>query len=525
MADYNENQNNIPTGGDAPEDSRPFETENIPAQEHGFSAQENTQAQAPPPDGADPYRTMGSNAQGGWQQTQGSSYSQYNPRTGWTGGNGYNGTYQNVRPGAQGTDYNWNYSGYAEAEKTAQKGKKKHRGLMVFTGIICSLFAVTIIGFAGFGVWQLLAPGSSANGDIVSPPSASEPTTPELTLRDVPRSDEVIAADGKLTPTQIAAKVRPSVAGIVAYVPSSANGFYGYGNTLAQSEGSGIIMSADGYVITNAHVISGATGIKVVLNNDEEYTAQVIGSDSATDLAVLKIEADNLTPAEFGDSSSLEVGEYVAAIGNPGGLLLSNSMTQGIVSGINRSLSATDGGYTMNYIQTDAAINPGNSGGALVNEFGQVIGINSVKIAQTEYEGLGFAIPISDAKPIIDDLITNGKVTGRVRLGIEGREIDEITARYNNIPIGFQIFKIEPGADIATKGVVAGDIITKIDGQDLSSVGGIREYLRTFKPDDVVTLTVFRRTSGRQDTTFEVSVTLMEDAGDVPVEQTQQTGQ
>lgn len=540
MTDWNENTSGTPAGGNAPEENRAFGStpeENIPLegapQERApfESAPEETSTFAgapqegpPPPTQGDPYRTTASNAQPGWQQT-GGAYNQYNPRTGWAGGPAgtpgagmpNHGGYQNVRPGTQGADYSWNFSAYETAEKDNRKGKKKHRGLMVFTGIICSLFAVTVIGFAGFGVWQLVAPESMAGTPESTASLAPDAAMPELTLRDVPRGDEVIAADGKLTPTQVASKVRPSVVGIVAYVPSSANSFYGYGDTLAQSEGSGIIMSADGYVITNAHVISGATGIKVVLNNDEEYTAEIVGSDPATDLAVIKIEADNLTPAEFGDSSALEVGEYVAAIGNPGGLMLSNSMTQGIVSGINRPLSGSDGGYTMNYIQTDAAINPGNSGGALVNEYGQVIGINSVKIAQTEYEGLGFAIPISDAKPIIDDLIANGKVTGRVRLGVEGRQLDEMTARYNDIPLGFQIYKLDPGADIASKGVVAGDIITKIDGQELSAVGGIREYLRDFKPGDVVTLTVFRRTSGRQDTTFEVSVKLMEDSGEAAV--------
>ena len=506
MTDFNEN-NGIPNGG--PEGTPP---EPDATQQHNHTQ-------------SDPYRTTGSNTQPGWQQVPPpNQFSQYNPSTGWSGGQNYRTNYRGSQQNPQGGGYNWNFAEYENVDKTAKKGKKKHKGLLVFTGIVCSLFAITVVGFAGFGVWQLMSNGTMENGASSPAPGIVEPTTPELSLREVPRTDEMISPDGKLTPTQIAAKVRPSVVGIVAYVPTS-GGFYDYGNTLGQSEGSGIIMSADGYIITNAHVVTGATGIKVVLNNDEEYDAKLIGSDSATDLAVVKIEAGNLTPAEFGDSSSLEVGEYVAAIGNPGGLMLSNSMTQGIVSGINRPLNSGDGGYTMNFIQTDAAINPGNSGGALVNEYGQVIGINSVKIAQTEYEGLGFAIPISDAKPIVDDLIAHGKVTGRVRLGVEGREIDEMTARYNSVPMGFQVFKIDPNSDMASKGVVAGDIITKIDGKEITSQSTIREYLRDFKPGDKVSLTVFRRTSGRQDTTFEVTVTLIEDEGDITIEEVEPTPQ
>ena len=482
----------------------------------------------------DPNKTVGSNA--GWQQNP--YYSQYNPRTGWSNGpqagqsgrnaygaSSYGSNYSGYsqftgtgfrqpgqrQPGAD--QYKWNFADY-DNQPPKKPGKKKHRGVMVFTAIACSALIITMVGFAGYGVWNLIdgraeAPQSSQAG------SQPESNLPGININDIPEGSDPVAADGSLTTRQIAAKVQPSVVGVVVYTNSMGNMFYGNGSAIVTQEGSGIIMSSDGYIITNAHVVSGATGMKVVLYNGEEYDARLVGSDDSTDLAVIKIEANNLTPAEFGDSNQLEVGEDVVAIGNPGGLELASSVTKGIISGVNRPIKNSDGGYTMNCIQTDAAINPGNSGGALVNEYGQVVGINSSKIASTEYEGLGFAIPISEAKPIIDDLIANGRVTGRVKLGITTNlVIDETLARYNNVPTGIMVASTDVGSDIANKGVIAGDIISKIDGNSITSLGDLRDYLKKFKPGDKVTLTVFRRTSGKPDTTFEVTIALMEDTGD-----------
>lgn len=463
----------------------------------------------------DPYRTTGGNSGAGWQPPT----SPYQPNGGQNWGAApkpdYSTNYQNAAYGARKPEeeYKWNFSEYDNTSKKPE-GKKKRKGLRVFTAIICSMLAVTVVGFAGYGIYAISI-GDPSGGQTApaSPDADGSSGTPMLDINDVPSTPETVSTDGRLTTAQIAAKVQPSVVGVVAYLSGGQN-IYGYGTgAIAQSEGSGIIMSTDGYIVTNAHVVSGAVGLKVVLNNGEEYEARLVGSDVNTDLAVIKIEADNLTPAEFGDSSSLQVGEDVIAIGNPGGLELASSVTKGIVSGVDRPIKSEDVGYVMNCIQTDAAINPGNSGGALVNSYGQVVGINSSKIAETSYEGLGFAIPITEAKPIVDDLIANGRVTGRVLLGVTGKDIDETTARYNNAPVGFMILSTEPGSDIASKGVVAGDIITKIDGEEVTSSSDIAEYLRKFKPDDKVTLTIFRRTSGKRDTTFEVSVALMEDRG------------
>ena len=302
---------------------------------------------------------------------------------------------------------------------------------------------------------------------------------------------------------EIAKRVRSSVVGIAQY--SAFNTFTPSG------QGSGIIINSDGYIVTNAHVVEGATGINVELDNDETYAAKLIGIDTKTDLAVIKIEAENLVAAEFGNSDALQVGERVIAIGNPGGATLAGSVSQGIVSGVNRTLN--DGNHTSTYIQTDAAINPGNSGGALVNEYGQVVGINSAKVAAVDYEGIGFAIPVSEAKPIIDQLLQYGYVKGRAKLGITGQVINEALSQINGIPVGVYIWSIDPTSELAGKNVTQGDIIIAIDGQKITDFNDISAVLKTKAPGDVVTLTLYRSAKGVSNSgrSFDVTTILMED--------------
>ena len=380
--------------------------------------------------------------------------------------------------------------------------------------------ALGVLTFSGYGVYSAFFRSGSlqAGGSNSQQSSSSQENLPSLNVESTPESETSSAsADGKLTAREVAAKVKPSVVGVVQYQ-------YGSSSIEASGEGSGIIMTSDGYIITNAHVISGASGIKVVLNNGEEYEARVIGSDTRTDLAVIKIEANNLTPAEFGESSKMQEGDIVMAIGNPGGLTFAGSITQGILSGVNRQLSSSYG--TTSVLQTDAAINPGNSGGALVNEYGQVIGINSSKISATDYEGIGFAIPIDDAKPIVDDLIQNGRVTGRVVLGVyNAQSVDEVASRVYGVPTGVLVGGTDPESDLAQKGVITGDIITKINNTDVTSTADIYTVLQDFEVGDSVKLTVFRRTSGQSDKTFEVTVTLMEDTGETTTQSQQQGSQ
>ena len=276
------------------------------------------------------------------------------------------------------------------------------------------------------------------------------------------------------------------------------------------SSGTGIIMSSDGYVITNHHVITGALVISVLTNDNQEFEAALVGSDEMSDLAVLKIDARGLQAAEFGDSSKLRVGDSVVAIGDPLGVQLRGTMTNGIISAINRDLTVGD--RTMTLIQTNAALNNGNSGGPLINCYGQVIGINTVKMssyysASATVEGLGFAIPISVAKPIIDELIENGYVAGRPAIGISGDSLPSYYRTYYRLPEGVYVTSVNEGSDAKAKGIREGDIVTAINGEKICSIDELNTVKNQYAAGDEVTLTIYR--SG---TYYEVTVTLIDQA-------------
>ena len=274
--------------------------------------------------------------------------------------------------------------------------------------------------------------------------------------------------------------------------------------------GTGIVMSEDGYLITNCHVIAQAQQITAMTWDETTYTAALVGSDEASDLAVLKIEPDEaLTAAEFGDSDALRVGDTVVAIGDPLGVKLRGTMTNGIVSAINRNLMVNDREMTL--IQTNAALNNGNSGGPLINCYGQVVGVNAVKLSsyysQATVEGLGFAIPISTAKPIIDELIRNGYVAGRPAIGISGEQLPAAARVYYGLPEGVYVTYVAPDSGAWTAGVRKGDIITAINGTAVSSVDALNTVKNRFSAGDTVTLTIYR--SGQ---TADVDITLMDEA-------------
>ena len=275
------------------------------------------------------------------------------------------------------------------------------------------------------------------------------------------------------------------------------------------ASGTGIIMSSDGYIITNHHVISGALVISVLTNDNREYEAALVGSDEMSDLAVLKIDAKNLQAAEFGDSSRLRVGDSVVAIGDPLGVQLRGTMTNGIISAINRDLTVGD--RTMTLIQTNAALNNGNSGGPLINCYGQVVGVNAVKLSsyysQATVEGLGFAIPISTAKPILDELIQNGYVAGRPAIGISGEQLPAAARVYYGLPEGVYVTYVSPTSGAWEAGVRKGDIITAIDGTAVSSVDALNTVKNRYSAGDTVTLTIYR--SGQS---TDVEITLMDEA-------------
>lgn len=274
------------------------------------------------------------------------------------------------------------------------------------------------------------------------------------------------------------------------------------GSLSPTGEGSGVITSSDGYIMTNAHVVDGASALKVVLSNGKSYEAKLIGSDTVTDLALIKISATGLSAAQFGDSSSLKIGDEVVAIGNPGGSELVSSATFGNISALNRNIT-DENGYNRECIQTDAAINPGNSGGALVNMYGQVVGINSSKLTQvggTSAEGLGFAIPINDAQPIISSLKQYGYVKDRAVLGISGRMVDSVTARiYGLNSTGFVIQKIT-NSELTKAGITIGDMITKIDDTTVVSSGTITSAISKKKAGNTVKLTLLSLQTGKSST-------------------------
>ncbi len=414
-------------------------------------------------------------------------------------------------------DYRWSFEDYEAAGRSRRP--RRGRWLGVLGVILVAVLIASVIGLSLYGAYSLVSEPngeepSSAESDS-SPQEESADTQQEssaavrpgqsLTILEGPGENENALEDDGLSTVEIVKKVRPCVVGVTIYTSAS--------TFTPAATGSGIVMDAEGYIITNEHVVNGASGINVELDNGDTYAAQLIGSDSRTDLAVIKIEADGLVPAQFGSSDNLLAGERVVAIGNPGGSTLAGSVTQGIVSATNRAISS--GTYATTFIQTDAAINPGNSGGALINIYGQVVGINSAKIANVDYEGIGFAIPINEAKPVIDDLIEYGYVKDRAKIGISGEEINEGLAQMNDFPTGIYIWSIDPESDLAGRSVTKGDIITHIDGGRIETFADISEVLKSKRPGDVITLTLYRSARGvvGNGETFDVTISLMEDVG------------
>lgn len=419
----------------------------------------------------------------------------------------------------QGDYYHSYQNPYAQAAQKPQKPKKEKkpmskgqkRALKILAGVMaCLMVSVGSIG----GFVALI------NNGYISVNNSGSSTEPAFTINKlVGDSQPASTVSGELTPQEVAKKVIPSVVCIQNYQRSNNNSMFFFGGGAQSgdagdevspaSEGSGIIATSDGYIITNAHVVEGASSLKVILSDGTSYEAQLVGSDSITDLAVIKIDTTGLQAAEFGSSGDLEVGDSVMAIGNPGGLELSSSVTQGIVSALNRQITNSETGYTMDCIQTDTAINPGNSGGALVNMYGQVVGINSSKIVAEGYEGLGFAIPIDDAQSVISNLKEYGYVKDRAVLGITGQYLDSMSARFYGLTSGMYVASIS-NESVSNAGITQGCIITKIDDTDITSSNTITSYVSKLKPGDTVTLTVVNDLTGR---TFTADVTLVQASG------------
>lgn len=401
------------------------------------------------------------------------------------------------------------YYGVPVHQPQKQPKPKKHGskfGLKLLAVVLCC----AITSAASLGVFVVMIQNGVINVQSSEASSNAAFTISRVVNGDT-SSDTSTSSDGTvsaMSDQDIAAKLTPSVVCIQNYQVTQNYGFMqtdtSDSSVSPAGEGSGIIMSEDGYIITNAHVVEGATSLKVITSDGETYEAQLIGSDTVTDLAVVKIDATGLTAAEFGSSKDLRVADKVMAIGNPGGHELSSSVTIGYVSALNRAIANNTTGYTMEYIQTDAAINPGNSGGALINEYGQVVGINSAKISATGYEGLGFAIPIDTAQPIISDLIQYGYVKDRAVLGISGQFVDSMTGRFYGLPQGEYVAQLN-SSEAQASGLQVGDVITAIDGQQLDSESTLRSAILSKKPGDTVTLQVYR-SSTQQSATVELKL-------------------
>lgn len=381
----------------------------------------------------------------------------------------------------------------ARAER--RKNRKFGRKPVLIAG---SIAAACVLLVGGIAIGSSMSGGADNNSSSVSATSVNS-NLPSVNISS-PSATSTSANDG-LSGEEIYAKVSPSVVSIQAVNLTSGEG----------GTGSGVIMSADGYIITNNHVVVDEnTGVQqdkitVYMSDGTSFPAEVIGLDEQTDLAVLKIDpaGTTLTPAEFGDSNSLQVGEEVYAIGSPGGLELANTITGGHISALNRDITIDD--RVMSLIQTDAAINPGNSGGALINKYGQVIGITSAKLGISYYEGLGFAIPMDTVKPIVDELIQNGYIAGRPQIGISGQNVSEQQSAAYGIPQGVRVINVDSRSNAAAAGVQANDIITGINGTEVTDMDGVNAVKDELSAGDKITLTLYRMSTGK---TFTVSFAL-----------------
>ena len=391
---------------------------------------------------------------------------------------------------------------YSSFETNNKKKKKSGTGFgkTVVLPFACGILGAGLVIGTCFGV-------PTIRNELLAASAYEKNSSNTATLN----TEQISLLDYSDTAVGVAQKVLPSIVGI--NVTYSVNSIFYSGQGTATASGSGVIISEDGYILTNNHVVNSsssssyyelgkASKITVKLYNDDtEYEAEIIGTDEQTDLAVIKIDKDDLTAAELGDSDSVQVGEFCMAIGNPLGL--GTTVTDGIVSAVNREVTDEDGN-TYTAIQTNAAINSGNSGGALVNSQGQVIGINTLKISGEGVEGVGFAIPINSTKDIYEQLIEYNKVK-RPYLGIGGIEVDEETAGANNITVGIYVKTLETFSAAEKAGIKVGDVIIAADGQDVETMDELNEIKNAKEIGDKMTLTIWR-----DGETQDIEVTLQE---------------
>lgn len=444
------------------------------------------------------------------------SYGASQPNTGY----GYSNPYTAQPPYSNGYTSNANgaqYAYYGTAQSPQKKqmdknaSKHKNKGLKIFFGVVAACLVVAIVA---------MVLSVTAGGKPAKKPSAEE--LPSTVLQDTPTA-ALTDTNGELTAKGVYEKVQESSVGILVYANS------GFNNQALAGEGSGVIVGEDAtgtytYIVTCAHVIEDGKTVKVQMHDETQYDADIVGSDSRTDIGVLRIRANGFTAAQFGNSDSLSVGETVYAIGNPGGVAFAGSFTNGMVSAISRPVDSQIG-YEMLCIQHTAAINPGNSGGALVNAYGQVIGINSSKIASTEYEGMGFAVPSVTVKEVFDEIVKNGYVTNRAKLGINyfpasSNQMYSMIVGANQLPAGTIVIQsVTTDSPLANTEVQQGDMIVKVNGEPLDSTDTLPDLIEDAKVGDELTLTICRvdTKNNYSLSQFDVTVRLVEDRGNAAV--------
>ncbi len=392
---------------------------------------------------------------------------------------------------------------------------KQRKGVTLTQFVVCLLVVALVFGAGGAFFAGRLSKKSepqpnSSNNTVVETPNQTEQPT-EGSTDDKPASSESHPSErlnlspdnGGTASTDTTSVVQNCMASVVGIYVGNTTVSYATGETTERDtgSGSGVIVTDDGYIVTNNHVVEGADTIHVYLLDGTKYEATLVGRDSYSDLAVIKIEASDLPAAKIGNSSNVTVGETVYAIGNPLGVLTS-SVSKGIISGLDRTIEID--GISMTLMQTDAAINPGNSGGGLFNDSGELIGIVNAKSASLEVEGLGFAIPMDSAKSVIADLCDLGYVTGRPYIGIS---MQDVSLRYGNNntsrnnPFSFyfdtyvtrvQVMKVEEGSTAEQGGMLVNDIITALNGKEVTGTSQFAAMLYELNVGDTVTITVLR---------------------------------
>lgn len=438
---------------------------------------------------------------------QGYPYSSPNTQNRYYGSSGYYGAPQQKPPYPPA-------NGQQHPEPPKAKHSKTGKTVFIVLVCICLLLGSISIGF--------VVGKSNNSGSTKKTPSDST----NLVLENTPDEKETTGTDGELSASAIYDKVNASSVGILVY--SNGKNPFGSASSSLYGEGSGVVMGENSaknatYIITCAHVVSdsGVT-VKVQTANGDQYDATIVGSDTKTDIAVLSIKTTGLQAASFGKSSDVKVGQTLYAIGNPGGTEFFGSFTRGMVSAIGRPVDSPVG-YEMSCIQHDAAINPGNSGGALVNAYGQVIGINSSKIADEDYEGMGFAVPSETVKEIVDEIIANGYITNRAKLGITYATVSQsqtysMVVQLKDYPAGSLIISdISSDSSLSSSNAQKGDLIIKANGNALTTADVLLDLVENGSIGDKITLTIVHIGSNYETTEFDVVATLVEDKGDTVI--------